>query len=375
MQGKVYVVTDGQAGSCGKGKFVGYLARKLDVDVAINHNMPNSGHTFVFDDGRKVITHHLPIGFVNPRTTLLIGAGAVINPDVLYKELEDYKDLINGRMLYIHERAAIVSEKHIAYEREHIRSGSTFQGSAAANCEKEMRLPETVLAKDYPWKGKIFVYNDEFFYQIRNAGLSILIEMSQGFDLDINHGLEYPHTTSRGCTITKALADCGIPHNADITSYMIFRPYPIRISNDSIEGNIYTGDYDGSRETSWDEVCARAGLKKTEEYTTVTNRRRRVFLFNYHRFYNALQANNPDYLILNFAQYVDGNILNCQNPNDILNSQLVMNKLREFKALYGRDIDFIGTGEVESALVDIRKPKKKYLLHIKMSINKNSKRK
>ncbi len=53
MRGKVYVVTDGQAGSCGKGKLVGYLARKLDVDITMNHNMPNAGHTFVFDDGRK----------------------------------------------------------------------------------------------------------------------------------------------------------------------------------------------------------------------------------------------------------------------------------------------------------------------------------
>jgi adenylosuccinate synthase len=75
MRGKVYVVADGQAGSCGKGKLVGYLARKLDVGITINHNMPNAGHTFVFDDGRKVVTHHLPIGVVNPRTTLLIGAG------------------------------------------------------------------------------------------------------------------------------------------------------------------------------------------------------------------------------------------------------------------------------------------------------------
>lgn len=350
--GKVYVVTDGQAGSCGKGKLVGYLARKYDVDVTINHNMPNSGHTFVFDDGRKVVTHHLPIGFVNPRTTLLIGAGAVINPDILYRELEENKDLLNGRILYIHERAAVVNEKHITFERKNIRSGSTFQGSSAANAEKSMRIPGTVLAKDYPWKGKIFIYDDTFLFQIRNSGMSILIEMSQGFDLDLNHGLSYPYTTSRGCTITQALADTGIPYNADITSFMVFRPYPIRISNDSVEGHIYTGDYAGSRELTWEEVCHRAGLPKAEEFTTVTKKKRRVFEFNWSRFYNAIEANNPDYLVLNFAQYLDGSVLESTNPNQILNSASIMGMCSSVKSLYDKDILLFGTGAKESEIID-----------------------
>lgn len=359
MRGKVYVVTDGQAGSCGKGKLAGYLARKLDVDVTINHNMPNAGHTFVFDDGRKVVTHHLPIGVVNPRTTLLIGAGAVINPDILYKELEENKDLINGRMIYIHERAAVVKDKHIAFERENIRSGSTFQGSAAANAEKSLRIPGTILAKDYPWKGKIFIYDDNLLFQMRRAGLSVLIEMSQGFDLDINHGLPYPYTTSRGCTITDALADSGIPYNDDITSYMVFRPYPIRISNDSVEGKIYTGDYAGSREISWEDVCKRAGLDYTEEYTTVTKKKRRVFEFNWSRFYNAIEANNPDYLVLNFAQYLDGTVLESSDIKQILNSPAVMGMIANIKELYEKDVIMVGTGAKESEIIDLSKEKEK----------------
>ncbi len=359
MRGKVYVVTDGQAGSCGKGKLVGYLARKLDVDITMNHNMPNAGHTFVFDDGRKVVTHHLPIGVVNPRTTLLIGAGAVINPDILYKELEENKDLINGRMLYIHERAAVVFDKHIAFERENIRSGSTFQGSAAANAEKSLRMPGTILAKDYPWKGKIFIYDDDLFFQMRRAGLSVLIEMSQGFDLDMNHGLPYPYTTSRGCTITDALADCGIPYNDDITSYMIFRPYPIRISNDSVEGKIYTGDYAGSREISWEEVCERAGLNYIEEYTTVTKKKRRVFEFSWSRFYHAIEANNPDYLVLNFAQYLDGTVLESKHVEQVLQSSAIMGMIANIKELYNKEVIMIGTGAKEGEIIDLSKEKEK----------------
>lgn len=48
----VTVVLDSQAGSCGKGKFIGYLAQKDNVDMAINNFMTNAGHTYVDGDRR-----------------------------------------------------------------------------------------------------------------------------------------------------------------------------------------------------------------------------------------------------------------------------------------------------------------------------------
>jgi len=57
--GQIHIVYDGMWGSCGKGKICGMLARdpKLNINVSVNNNMPNAGHTFYFDDGRKVVTH------------------------------------------------------------------------------------------------------------------------------------------------------------------------------------------------------------------------------------------------------------------------------------------------------------------------------
>ncbi len=123
-KGIVYIVYDGQAGSCGKGKFIGYFIRTKRIDVSMNNNGPNAGHTFVFDNGRKVVTTHLPVAVVNPSVQLLIGPGAFIDPEQLRKELENYKDLLGDRKVYIHERAYIVTEEHKEIERKTIKSGS-----------------------------------------------------------------------------------------------------------------------------------------------------------------------------------------------------------------------------------------------------------
>ncbi len=54
------VVYGGQAGSEGKGAVVGYLARRHEWGAAVCSFGPNSGHTWVGDDGTKVVTHQDP---------------------------------------------------------------------------------------------------------------------------------------------------------------------------------------------------------------------------------------------------------------------------------------------------------------------------
>lgn len=374
LKGKVYVVVDGQAGSCGKGKVVGYIAREMNADVCINNNTPNAGHTFMFDDGRKVITTHLPMAVVNPTTELLIGPGAAINPTTLLREIEQYSDLLGNRTVYIHERAAIVTDEHRVIERGTIKSGSTFKGTAASLCEKMMRKQGVVLAKDYNWNtNKIKIFNDDLIIDILENDKSILVETSQGFDLDINHGLDYPHVTSRGCTVMQALADCGIPSNANVITYMVFRPYPIRISNQSEVGEVYSGDYDDSVEFQWEDIEAMSGCKNLIENTTVTKKIRRVFSFSYKRFYHAVTINNPNYLILNFAQHLDtriqgisdvsklnrlykkkGNITYLEGTNPVLDFK------KDIEREYGIPIAYIGTGAKESEQIDLLGNKKHY---------------
>ena len=158
---------------------------------------------------------------------------------------------------------------------------------------------------------------------------NILVELSQGDALGLNNSANYPNTTSRDCTPAQALKDI---HAADLSSqvrkYCVFRPYPIRINNNSNAGFIYTGDFEGAKEISWEEVCARSGLPSEEikklEHATVTQRLRRVAEFSIKQFAEMLLDTKPDECFLNFAQYIDGEIAG-------LTSKGVKNIQRKFK--------------------------------------------
>lgn len=343
FNGKIHIVYDGMWGSCGKGKFCGELAldQKLNIQVCVNNNAPNAGHSFVFDDGRKVITKHIPIGFVNKNIPyLVIGESAIIDYERLMYEIETYKDILNGRPIYIADTAAVILNRHKQQEIETIKSGSTFSGAGAALVDKIMR--KDILVHDderfleLQRKGLIKIVNSKTFFPMIYNGFppfkgseNILVELSQGDALGLNNSANYPNTTSRDCTPAQALKDI---HATDLSSqvrkYCVFRPYPIRINNNSNAGFIYTGDFEGAKEISWEEVCVRSGLPSEEikklEHTTVTQRLRRVAEFSIKQFAEMLLDTKPDECYLNFAQYIDGEIAG-------LTSKGVKNIQRKFK--------------------------------------------
>ena len=326
--GIIHIVYDGMWGSCGKGKFCGELALnpKLNIQVCVNNNAPNAGHSFVFDDGRKIITKHIPIGFVNKHIPyLVIGESAVIDYDRLVYEIETYKDLLDRRKIYIADTAAVILDKHKQEEIDSIKSGSTFSGAGAALVDKIMRKNSLVCNDERFLKlekeGFIKIVNSKTFFPMIYNALSpfdgsenILVELSQGDALGLNNSANYPNTTSRDCSPAQALKDI---HATDLSShvrkYCVFRPYPIRINNNSKAGYIYTGDFEGAKEISWEEVCKRCNLSSDEvkilEHTTVTKRLRRVSEFSIKQFAEMLLDTRPDECFLNFAEYINGYII------------------------------------------------------------------
>lgn len=352
------IVIDGQAGSCGKGKICGYLAKKDNFVISTNNWSSNAGHTYVGDDGKKVIVSHLPIALINPKTKLVINAGAIITPEILFDEINKYKDLIGNRKIYVDSRAMIIQEKHRKIEKSNIKSGSTFKGCGAAYADKIMRKQDVILAKEY-----FEFINNEFkdTIEIVDTALllnqtldDILIEGAQGQDLDINHGLEYPNVTSRMCSASQLIADAGCSPFKVKDIYMIIRPYPIRISNQTEIGDIYSGDYADSKEITWDEVSKRCGHDgNLEEYTTVTKKKRRVFEMSWSRLKYNVMINKPTGIVLNFAQYIDWNAYKCKDYNNLPTKvKEFINKIEEETHV---PVTMIGTGESESDIIDLRK--------------------
>ena len=370
------VVLDSQAGSCGKGKFIGYLAKNDNIDIAINNFMSNAGHTWISEDGKEVMTQHLPTSVINPNTSLIIGPGAAITPQILFDEILKYLPIIGNRKIIISPRAVVIMDKHRETEAKILRSGSTFKGCGAAQADKVMR--QAMLFGEW-WEHEFdkmcpfalydtikehVVVMDTMMY-INDAidnGKSVIIEGSQGCDLDINYGLAYPNTTSRQCHAGQLVADCGISPKLVDDIVMIMRPYPIRISNTTNlkddDGNTIvtsSGEYDGVEEITWDIIKERCNAPADIEFgeiTTVTKKPRRVFEMNWDRLRYVAKLNRPTMIALNFAQYIDWGAYKCKKYEEL--PQAVLNFIATVEEVTGVPVKLIGTGPNNDDIIDIR---------------------
>lgn len=382
----VTVVLDSQAGSCGKGKFIGYLAKRDHADVAINNFMSNVGHTYEDDDYGRVMTQHLPTSIVNMGTQLVIGPGAAITPDILFNEILKYKDIIGDRIIKVNQRAVVIADKHRETEKQILRSGSTFKGCGAAQADKVMRQAElfgswyerfvcgdTTIGEmgtdkcyteeevEYITKHIKVMDTMQYINDSIDQGRRILVEGSQGCDLDINYGLPYPNTTSRQCHAGQLVADCGISPRLVDEIIMIMRPYPIRISNTTnLQENgktlmVSSGDYAESEEITWDIVKERCGAPDNIQFgemTTVTKKIRRVFEMNWERLKYVTKLNRPTMIALNFAQYLDWKAYKAKYYGDL--PAKVLDFIFQVEEATGVPVKLIGTGANNEDIIDMR---------------------
>lgn len=292
-KGALFLV-DGQFGSTGKGLAAAVLAEHFSDEVKyVQTNAgPNSGHTSYYGD-RKIVLKQLPTFSVQAQMRgrtpfVMLNAGAIIDLHNLGVEMLEY-----GGYVMVHENAAIVSHDAKELEKSLVSDiGSTGKGTGAALAAKIMRQPKAV-AKDH-WNElrlkKVGKYSGPVFGAKPEE---TLVEVSQGFSLSLNVSHFYPHTTSRDCTVAQAMSDAAL-HPMDFgNSMMVVRTYPIRVAGNSGPG------YADQIETSWGEL----GVEP--ERTTVTNKVRRVFTWSNMQFMDALRANRPDFVLLNFMNYLD----------------------------------------------------------------------
>lgn len=298
-----HVLVDGQFGSTGKGVLAAWLARQA-INAGetawggvVSNAGPNSGHTF-YHGSDKIVLKQLPtfavaaakMGLVLP---IYLSAGAIIDPEIFRKEAEDYPGNI-----YIHPNAAVITQQDRDSEADpsgHIAAvAGTRSGTGMALARKVMRDPNAV-AGTYFFKWgtprNVHVGHWPFEWDKRRY----FVEVSQGFSLGINQ-LFYPKCTSRECTVSQALSDASIPPQGHSKTYMAIRTFPIRVGN--VDGHSSGDWYPDQEETTWE------ALGQTPELTTVTQRVRRVATFSPEQFVDACRANAPDYVFVNFLNYL-----------------------------------------------------------------------
>ena len=152
----VCVVVGGQFGSEGKGKVAAFIARQDNIDICVRCGGPNSGHSFLDENGKTIVLGQLPTGFVNPRARLLIPAGALIDPCVLKQEI-DALDLPISRV-GIDRKCFVIEDKDRNKEQElglGERISSTLCGVGAAVSRRVLRDKGAKFTNDivgeHPW--------------------------------------------------------------------------------------------------------------------------------------------------------------------------------------------------------------------------------
>ena len=240
----VVAVIGAQWGDEGKGKIVDMLAAKAKFVVRFSGG-DNAGHTVVNPLGEFKL-RLTPSGIFYPGSTSIIGNGVVVNPKVLFEEM----DHLNGRgidtsRLLISDRAHLVLAYHKIEDQlsewaadAGARIGTTARGIGPCYADKMKRSTAVRFAdlfSDDDLTGRVSrivtqrkalfaaAYGDdgglsagsvmsdlatakvrlkscvcdttELLYNAMDAGKSILFEGANGMLLDVDHGT-YPFVTS-----------------------------------------------------------------------------------------------------------------------------------------------------------------------------------
>lgn len=277
MNQKVIGIVGLQWGDEGKGKLVHRLSSQVDYIARFNGGN-NAGHTIV-QDGKQYIFHLLPSGLLHQHTKGIIGAGTVINPEVLCHEI----DVINQTVQTLHNKLFISSRAHLIFPwhiwqdqlAEKQRSnpiGTTNRGNGPAYTDKVSRnnirigemqyldyflehlsrkideafawykliagnhtvalpLKETILSDYARFATQLspYITDDSILVQSLLANQqTLLLEGAQGALLDLDHGT-YPYVTSSSTTIGGACTGLGIPPQAISRVVGITKAYITRV--------------------------------------------------------------------------------------------------------------------------------------------------
>lgn len=294
----VTVVVGGQFGSEGKGKVAHYLARKMNASVAIRCGGPNSGHTVIDPNGNPIIFQQLPTASILPDISIVLCAGMYIDLEILHKEIEIAK--LSTSRLFIDPNAVIITPEIKQAEKDCglVNSiGSTGSGTGEAVIRRIQRYKEIFFAKEDPSLSKFIKDTKTFLRKEIEKGSRVILEGTQGYGLSLLHSPFYPYVTSRDTTAAGFLSEAGLsPIDVD-DIVLTLRTFPIRVSGNS--GPL-------PHEINWDVITKESGSTKyLVEYTSVSNRVRRVARFDKEIINHAIANSNPSKIILNHIDYLD----------------------------------------------------------------------
>jgi adenylosuccinate synthase len=248
------VVVGAQWGDEGKGKIVDLLAQRSDL-VCRYQGGPNAGHTIIVG-GETFKIRQTPSGVISGKVSV-IGAGCVIDPEVLLAELDELEARgIDISVVVLSGNAHLIMPWHIAIDQAserrlgNLQIGTTRRGIGPCYADKASRLGirvqdvldpkilrqkiEVALAEKNVWLERVYevepldleelaaryegyarrlrpIVGDTSLLVDRalRDGREVLFEGAQGTLLDLDHGT-YPFVTSSNPIASGAATGVGI---------------------------------------------------------------------------------------------------------------------------------------------------------------------
>jgi len=299
-----------QWGDEGKGKIVDFLTEHADVVVRYCGGA-NAGHT-VRIGGEKYATHLLPVGVFRPGVMNVIGNGVVLDPEVLFKEIDEFLSrgvAISPANLKISYKTHLVMPYHKQEDTARESSaeggaiGTTRRGIGPTYADKMQRATavrvadllheETLKQKigrvvneknkvlkclyDAPpleWRAIFEQYRDygrriapyvadtsELLIEQFRSGKRIVFEGAHAVLLDIDHGT-FPYVTSSSCSALGLYTGAGVPPQTVQNFFGIMKAYSTRVGG-------------GPFPTEQDNDIGNYIRERGNEYGTTTRRPRR----------------------------------------------------------------------------------------------------
>ena len=337
----VDIIVGGQAGDEGKGKISAYLSYKGNYSHCVRIGGPNAGHTVVFR-GKKYTLKSVSSGFLNPRTKIVLGAGAYIITDWLLKEAELAG--VTDR-LQIDPHAVIVEPRHMEAERadSHFMAsiGSVGTGLGQAVRERVDRM-ELRFAKDEPLLAPYIVDVPEELNRALGRGEDVLLEGTQGVKLSLLHG-EYPFVTSRDTTASTFMGEAGLGPKYVRDVYAIFKPYVSRVGPGPLEK----------------EMTDKGDLSKYHtlgnEVGSVSGRLRRIGAFEDYWAHRAVILNSVTKLAVTHIDMFDGNTQVRSEADMTPDAKAFIAKMRELGKTHPNPaLALVSTGPELEDMIDMR---------------------
>jgi adenylosuccinate synthase len=270
------VLLGAQWGDEGKGKATDLLGHRVDYVVRYQGGN-NAGHTVVIGD-RKFALHLLPSGILTPSCTPVIGNGVVIDPAVLFHEIENLQAQgIDTSRLVVSANAHLITPYHVTLDKVterflgNSKIGTTGRGIGPSYGDKVNRVGirvqdlfdekilrakvEGALHNKNQVLVKVFnrraVEVDEIVEELLkyaepmrplmadtalllnralDDGKVVLLEGGQGTLLDVDHGT-YPFVTSSNPTSGGACSGSGIGPTRITGVIGILKAYTTRVGS------------------------------------------------------------------------------------------------------------------------------------------------